>query len=161
MTPAKDEAEGISLIATNRKAFHDYFISDKVEAGIVLRGTEVKALREGGCNLKDSYARVTPSGEAELLNFHISPYRAGNRFNMDPTRSRRLLLHKRETLKLGQRLREKGLTLVALRVYFRRGIAKLELGLGKGKAEHDKRAAIKDREGKMEAASAMKVRRRE
>jgi SsrA-binding protein len=160
MTPPKDEAEGISLIATNRKAFHDYFIGEKVEAGIVLKGTEVKALREGGCNLKDSYARITPAGEAEILNFHISPYRAGNRFNMEPTRSRRLLMHKREILKLGQKVREKGMTLVALRIYFRRGIAKLELGLAKGKEAHDKRDSIKEREGKREAAAAMKTRQR-
>jgi SsrA-binding protein len=155
-----DDAEGIQLIASNKKAFHDYFITDRVEVGIVLQGTEVKALREGGCNLKDSYARLTPNAEAELLNCHISPYRQGNRFNADPTRTRRLLMHKQEIRKLDQKVREKGMTLVALRLYFKAGRAKIELGLAKGKDAPDKRASVRDREGKLEAQRAFKMAKR-
>jgi SsrA-binding protein len=158
--PPKDEAAPIQLVATNKKAFHDYFISDKVEAGIVLVGTEVKSLREKGCNLKDSYARITPKGEMDLVNFHISPYAQGNRFNLDPTRSRRLLLHRKEIDRLGAKVQEKGFTLVPLRVYFRENKAKVELGLAKGKEAHDKREAIKQREGDLEARRAIRLRSR-
>jgi len=154
--PPRDEAAALELVASNRKAFHDYHILDKVEAGLVLRGTEVKSLRAGRCQLKDSYARVTPEGQMDLLNFHISPYEQGNRYNPDPTRTRRLLLHQKEIDKLGAKIREKGLTLVPLRVYFRGSWAKIELGLGKGKAEYDKRESIKKREQTREASAAMR-----
>ncbi len=156
----RDESAGIKLVATNKKAFHDYFISDKVEAGIVLAGTEVKSLREGGCNLKDSYARVSPAGNMELLNFHISPYARGNRFNPDPTRTRRLLLHRREIERLASRVKEKGFTLVALRVYFKEGRAKLELGLAKGKDQADRRQDIKERDSNREVRRMVKLKNR-
>ncbi len=158
--PAPDEAATLELVATNRKAFHDYFISDKVEAGLVLKGTEVKSLRAKRCNLKDSHARIDPKGNMELMNFHISPYEMGNRYNVDPTRSRRLLLHKREIDKMAAKVAIKGMTLVPLRVYFRKGRAKVELGLGKGKAEHDKRESIKKRDTDRELRQAMKARQR-
>ncbi|MES2200989.1 MAG: SsrA-binding protein SmpB [candidate division FCPU426 bacterium] len=158
--PAPDEAATLELVATNRKAFHDYFISDKVEAGLVLKGTEVKSLRAKRCNLKDSHARIDPKGNMELMNFHISPYEMGNRYNVDPTRSRRLLLHKREIDKMAAKVAIKGMTLVPLRVYFRKGRAKVELGLGKGKAGHDKRESIKKRDTDRELRQAMKARQR-
>jgi SsrA-binding protein len=158
--PPKDEAAPIDLVATNRKAFHDYFILDKFEAGLVLKGTEVKSLREKHCQLKDAYARVDPRGNMELLNFHINPYEMGNRYNVDPTRSRRLLLHKREIAKLGEQQQVKGMTIVPLRVYFKGGRAKIELGVGKGKVEHDKRADIKKRDQDREARQALKSRQR-
>jgi SsrA-binding protein len=158
--PPKNEAADITLVASNKKAFHDYFISDKVEAGLVLVGTEVKSLRDKGCNLRDSYARVTPRREMELLNFHISPYAQGNRFNLDPTRSRKLLLHRKEIDRLAAKVQEKGFTLVPLRVYFRDNLAKVEIGLAKGKEAHDKREAIKQREGDLEARRAVRIRSR-
>jgi SsrA-binding protein len=158
--PARDEAAPIDLIATNRKAFHEYFISDKYEAGLVLKGTEVKSLREKHCQLKDAYARVDGRGNMELLNFHISPYEQGNRYNVDPTRSRRLLLHKKEIAKLHLLQQVKGNTIVPLRVYFREGRAKIELGVGKGKVEHDKRADLKKRDADREARQAFKSRQR-
>jgi SsrA-binding protein len=158
--PPRDEAAVLDLVATNRKAFHDYFILEKFEAGLVLKGTEVKSLREKHCQLKDSYARVDPRGNMELLNFHISPYEQGNRYNVDPTRSRRLLLHKKEIAKLGVTQQVKGMSIVPLRVYFRNGRAKIELGVGKGKVEHDKRADIKKRDLDREARQAFKSRQR-
>jgi SsrA-binding protein len=158
--PPKDEAAPLELVATNRKAFHDYFISEKVEAGIVLKGTEVKSLREKHCQMKDCYARVDPRGNMELLNFHISPYEMGNRYNVDPTRSRRLLLHKREIAKLQNAQQIKGNTIVPLRVYFRNGKAKMELGIGKGKVEHDKRADLRKKDAEREARQAFKSRQR-
>jgi SsrA-binding protein len=158
--PPLDEAAAIELVATNRKAFHDYFILEKYEAGIVLKGTEVKSLREKHCQLKDSYARVDPRGNMELLNFHISPYEMGNRYNVDPTRSRRLLLHKKEIGKLLAQQQVKGMTIVPLRVYFRGGRAKMELGVGKGKVEYDKRADLKKKDADREARQALKSRQR-
>jgi SsrA-binding protein len=158
--PPKNEATSLNLVASNKKAFHDYFISDKVEAGLVLVGTEVKSLRDRGCNLKDSYARITPRREAELVNFHISPYAQGNRFNLDPTRSRKLLLHRGEIDRLAAKVQEKGFTLVPLRVYFRDNLAKVEIGLAKGKLAHDKREAIRQREGDLEARRAVRIRSR-
>jgi SsrA-binding protein len=158
--PPRDEAAPVELVATNRKAFHDYFILDKFEAGIVLKGTEVKSLREKHCQMKDSYARVDPRGNMELLNFHISPYEMGNRYNVDPTRSRRLLLHKREIGKLLEQQQIKGMTIVPLRVYFKGGRAKMELGVGKGKVEYDKRADLKKKDQDREARQALKGRQR-
>ena len=146
------------LLAKNKKAFHDYFIIEKLEAGIVLSGTEVKAIREGRLNLKDSYAHIK-DGEAFLLNCHISPYSHGNRQNHDPTRTRKLLLHRKEIRKLIGKTREKGLTLVPLRVYLRRGRIKVELGLARGKRLYDKRETKRLKEMDREARAAMKARR--
>lgn len=156
---AKERTE--KVVATNRKAFHDYTIEEKLEAGIVLRGTEVKSLREGKINLRDSYAGVD-RGEVVLYNCHISPYSHGNITNHDPTRPRKLLLHRKEINKLLGRTQQKGLTLVPLRVYFsQRGRAKVELALAKGKKQYDRREAIKDREAGREVERAMKSGRRE
>jgi SsrA-binding protein len=144
------------VVATNRKAFHDYAIEEKLEAGLVLRGTEVKSLREGKVNLRDSYASVD-RGEIYLHNCHISPYSHGNIMNHDPLRSRKLLLHRKEINKLLGKTQQKGLTLVPLRVYFSpRGHAKVELALAKGKKQYDRREAIKDREAGREVERAMK-----
>jgi SsrA-binding protein len=146
---------GEKLIAKNKKAFHDYFIIEKLEAGIVLRGTEVKAIREGRLNLKDSYALIK-EGEAFLLNCHISPYSHGNIQNHDPTRIRKLLLHRKEIRKLIGKTQEKGLTLVPLRVYVKRGKIKIELGLARGKKLYDKRETKRRKEMDREARAAMK-----
>lgn len=142
----KDPAADFELVATNRVAYHEYFILDKYEAGIVLKGTEVKSLRAKHCQLKDAHARVDRSGNMELMNFHINPYEMGNRYNMDPTRSRRLLMHQREIDKLAFALATKGVTIVPLRVYFKKGRAKVELGLAKGKQAHDKRDTLRTKE---------------
>ena len=154
MTKDKNTTE--KVVATNRKAFHDYFIEDKFEAGIVLQGTEVKSLREGRVNLQDSYASVR-DGEVFLHNCHVSPYSHGNIMNHDPTRVRKLLLHKTEINKLHGRTQQKGLTLIPLRVYFsKRGHAKVELGLAKGKKLYDRRESIKAREAGREVQRAIK-----
>ena len=146
---------GEKLVVQNRRAHHDYFILEKIEAGIELRGTEVKSLRAGGMTLKDSYAEVR-DGEMYLVGSHISPYEKGNIYNHDPERARRLLLHKREIVKLGAKVAEKGLTLVPLRVYFKEGRAKVELGLCRGKHTVDKRDTIREREVLREADRAMR-----
>jgi SsrA-binding protein len=141
----------------NRRARHDYFIDDTVEAGIVLTGSEVKSLRDGRANLTDSYARVI-RGEALLINAHISPYDPAHIQNHEPTRSRRLLLHRREIDRLWGQLQQKGLTLVPLRLYFNdKGRAKVELGVGRGKKQYDKRQTTREREAKREAARAMRT----
>lgn len=146
-------------VVTNRKAYHDYFIEEKFEAGMVLQGTEVKSLREGRANLQDSYASVR-DGEVFLHNCHISPYSHGNIMNHDPTRVRKLLLHKKEINKLIGKTQLKGLTLVPLRIYFsKRGHAKVELGLAKGKKQYDRRESIKAREAGREVERAIKERR--
>ncbi len=151
---AKDRAE--KVVATNRKAFHDYAIEERLEAGIVLKGTEVKSLREGQVNLRDSYASVD-RGEVVLHHCHISPYSHGNIMNHDPLRPRKLLLHRKEINKLLGKTQQKGLTLVPLRIYFSpRGQAKVELALAKGKRQYDRREAIKDREAGRELERAMK-----
>ena len=130
------------LICQNKKAWHNYFIEDKYEAGIALLGTEVKSLRDGKANLGDSYAKIQ-KGEVFLVDAHISAYRFGNRFNHDPLRSRKLLLHRREIRRLIGKVQEKGLTLIPLRLYFSDGRAKVELGLAKGKKLFDKRENLK------------------
>jgi len=130
------------LICQNKKAWHNYFIDDKYEAGISLLGTEVKSLREGRANLGDSYGKIK-NGEIFLVDAHISPYTHGNRFNPDPLRPRKLLLHKREIRRLIGKIQEKGFTLIPLRLYFSNGKAKVELGLAKGKKLFDKRETIK------------------
>ncbi len=147
--------DGIKVVADNRKARHDYFIEETYEAGLALTGTEVKSLRLGRANLRDSYAAVQ-DGEIFLYNVHISAYEQGNRFNVDPVRIRRLLMHKSEILKLHQKTREKGYTLVPLRLYFRRGKAKVELGLAKGKHLYDKRDEIARRDTEREIERAVR-----
>lgn len=157
MTRIQEENE--KIITTNRKAYHDYVIEEKFEAGIVLTGTEVKSLREGRANLQDSYAAVK-DGEVYLYHCHISPYHHGNIMNHDPTRTRKLLLHRQEIDKLLGKTQQKGLTLVPLRMYFSsRGRVKVELGLAKGKKQHDRREAIKAREAGREVERAMKGRK--
>jgi SsrA-binding protein len=137
------------IICQNRKALHDYKIQDTYEAGIVLQGSEVKSLRDGRGNLKDSYAKID-RGEVYLINFHISPYPQAGQFNHDPLRPRKLLLHKNEIKRLLGKTTEKGLTLVPLKVYFSRGLAKVELALAKGKKLYDKREELKRRTAKIE-----------
>jgi SsrA-binding protein len=154
----KDRTE--KVVATNRKAFHDYAIEEKLEAGIVLKGTEVKSLRDGQVNLRDSYASVD-HGELVLHHCHISPYSHGNIMNHDPVRPRKLLLHRKEINKLLGKIQQKGLTLVPLRIYFSpRGLAKVEIALARGKKQYDRREAIKNREAGRELARAMKGARR-
>jgi SsrA-binding protein len=143
------------LIASNRKAYHDYFVLQKMEAGIALTGTEVKSLREGRVNLKDSYVAVE-HGEAFLVAAHISPYSHGNRENHDPERKRKLLLHRREIDRLQGQIVEKGLTIVPLRLYFKGGRVKAEIAVVRGKKLFDKRETEKRRELEREAAAAMK-----
>ncbi|HKR78355.1 MAG TPA: SsrA-binding protein SmpB [Nitrospira sp.] len=157
MTERANPAE--KVVATNRKAFHDYFIEERYEAGIMLQGTEVKSLREGRVNLQDSYASVRGS-EVFLHQCHISPYSHGNIMNHDPTRVRKLLLHQAEIHKLLGKTQQKGLTLVPLRIYFtKRGYAKVELGLAKGKKLYDRRETIKSREAGREVQRAIKERK--
>ncbi len=145
------------MIAANRKARHDYHILETIEAGIELRGSEVKSLRQGQANLRDSYARVD-HGELFLFNVHISPYEQGGHFNPDPRRPRKLLVHKREIKRLIGQTTEKGLTLIPLRLYFSGGIAKVELALGRGKREYDRREDIYKRETDRAIRRAMKDR---
>lgn len=142
-------------IAENRKARHDYFIEDTYEAGIVLKGTEIKSLRLGRVNLKDSHARIM-NGEVYLVNMHIAEYEQGNRFNHDPTRSRKLLLHRKEIDKLAGLIQQQGYTLVPLKIYIKNGFAKVLLGLGKGKKKYDKREDMKQRQMKRDAERALK-----
>ena len=134
-------AEGIKLIANNKKAYFDYFILEKYEAGIELFGTEVKSVRLGHCSVKESFVRIDKA-QVYIYGMHISPYEKGNIFNKDPLRVRRLLLHKTEITKLASKLKEKGLTLVPLRVYFKNSLVKVELGLARGKKNYDKRDSI-------------------
>lgn len=152
--------DGRLVVATNRKAWHDYHIEETFEAGIVLTGTEVKSLRRGQANLKDSFARVK-DGEVFLYNVHISPYEYGNRFNHEPTRTRKLLLHRSEIRRLIGKTREGGVTLVPLRIYFNpAGRAKVELALARGKKQWDKRAALARREEQRQIERALKERQR-
>ena len=147
------------VVVTNRKATYLYEILETHEAGLVLRGTEVKSLREGKANFKDSYARVEKD-EAWLVGCHISPYRHGSDANHDPERTRKLLLHRGEINRLLGKVQERGLTLVPLRLYFKQGRAKLELGLGRGRKLHDKRRAIREREMRREMEKAVRSRER-
>ncbi len=140
-------AESIKLLAQNKKAYHDYFIEDTYECGIELVGTEVKSMRAGGVNLKDSYANLR-NGEVILHNMHVSPYEKGNIFNRDPLRERKLLLHKYEIRKLIGKTKETGYSLVPLKVYLKGSRIKIELALVKGKKLYDKRDAIADRDAK-------------
>jgi SsrA-binding protein len=148
----------VQSVARNRRARHDYHILETWEAGIVLTGTEVKALREGKANLTDSFAQVRDA-EVFLVNMHISPYDKGSVFNHEPTRARKLLLHRREIRRLIGAVERQGLTIVPLEVYFSKGKAKVELALVKGKKLHDKRDTERKREAEREMARAMRVRR--
>lgn len=147
---------GQKTIVQNRRARHDYHVLEKYEAGIALKGTEVKSLRNGKMNLKDSYVDVR-NNELFLVNAHISPYEQATVFNHDPERPRKLLMHKQEIVRLGSKVAERGLTLVPLRVYFKDGKAKVEVGLCRGKQTHDKRAAIKERVAKREVERALRA----
>jgi SsrA-binding protein len=147
------------VVATNRRARHEYEILETVEAGLVLRGTEVKALRSGQVNFKDSYATVR-NDEAWLRGCHISPYSHGTDANHEPERDRKLLLHRREIARLVGKVAERGLTLVPLRLYFKKGRAKVELGLARGKKLHDKRASIRERDTRREMDRAVRAGRR-
>lgn len=148
------------IIADNRKARHDYFIEEAYEAGVALVGTEVKSCRLGRVNLRDGYAHIQ-QGEIFLENVHISPYEQGNRFNHEPLRKRRLLMHKGEILRLFGQVREKGYTLVPLRLYFKKGRVKVEIGLAKGKKSYDKRDDIAARDVEREMARAMRSKGRD
>lgn len=143
-------------IAQNKKASHDYFIEDTYEAGIVLKGTEIKSVRAGRVNLKDSHARIDSRGEIQLINMHIAPYEQGNRFNHDPTRSRKLLLHRKQIDKLIGLTQQKGYALVPLKVYIKNGYAKVLIGVGKGKKKYDKREDLKRKQMKRDADRAIK-----
>lgn len=154
--PASDD--GIVPVARNKRARHDYEILETWEAGIVLTGTEVKSLRDGRAQVTDAYA-VVKDGELWLLNAHIAPYSQGNIWNHDPLRTRKLLLHHREIVKLIGAVERKGLTLVALELYFKNGRAKVRIGLARGKKAHDKRADLKEREDQREMQRALKVHR--
>lgn len=149
----------MKLVSSNRKAYHDYAIEDTFETGIALSGTEVKSLREGKVNFKDSYVLVK-AGEAFLIGCHISPYSHGNRENHDPERTRKLLLHRKEIDRIGAAIAQKGYTLVPLKIYFKGPWVKVEIGLAKGKRVFEKREAIKEREAKREVRAAMKARSR-
>jgi SsrA-binding protein len=144
-------------VAVNRRAYHDYFIDDKLEAGIMLTGTEVKSVRGGRTNLRDGFVRID-GNEAWLENVHISPYAEANLMNHEPMRPRKLLLHRREIASLIGKVRQKGYTLIPLRVYFARNRAKVEVGLARGKKQYDKREAIAERDAKREIARAMRDR---
>ena len=149
--------EEMKLVANNKKAYHDYFIEEKYEAGIVLHGTEVKSMRMGKCSIKEAFIRIE-NGEVYAYGMHISPYEKGNIFNKDPLRPKKLLLHKQQIRKLIGSSAEKGYTLVPLQVYFKDGRAKIEIGLAKGKKLYDKRQDIAKKDQQREAQRDFKVR---
>lgn len=155
----KKEPAGIKIIARNKKAFFDYHIEEKFEAGLVLTGSEVKSLRDGRGNLSDSYA-IMKKGEMFLLHAHIAPYPPAAGMNHEPKRTRKLLLHRSQLMKLEGRLKQGGVTVVPLTLYFKKGRAKVEIGLAVGKKKYDKRAAIKKQEAGREAAKAMRRKNR-
>ena len=149
------KAQGVKQIASNRKAFHDYFILDRYEAGIELFGTEVKSIRAGTLNLKDSYCSIK-NGEIFVRGMHISPYEKGNIFNRDPVRTRRLLMHRKEILKLQQRVMQEGIALIPLSLYFKDSSVKVEVGLCKGKKLYDKRESDAKRQADRDMDRSMK-----
>lgn len=151
--------EEMKLIANNKKAYHDYFIEEKYEAGLVLHGTEVKSLRMGKCSIKEAFIRIE-NGEVYAYGMHISPYEKGNIFNKDPLRPKKLLLHRQQIRKLIGSSAEKGYTLVPLQVYFRNGRAKIEIGLARGKKLYDKRQDIAKKDQRREAEKELKLRLR-
>ncbi|MEN8907371.1 MAG: SsrA-binding protein SmpB [Clostridiales bacterium] len=147
---------GIKIVAKNKKARHEYSIEETIEAGVVLSGTEVKSIRMGKLNLKDSYVNISSDNEAILNGMHISPYEMGNIFNKDPIRDRKLLLHKYEISKLLGQMQQKGMTLIPLKAYFKRGKVKIEIGIAKGKKLYDKRQDIAKKDAKREIDRKMK-----
>lgn len=147
--------QAVKLVANNKKAYHDYFIEDKYEAGIELFGTEVKSIRMGKCSIKESFIRIE-KGEVFIYGMHVNPYEKGSIFNKDPLRTRKLLLHKPEIVKLGAKMAEKGYTLVPLQVYFKGSLVKVEIGLAKGKKMYDKRADIAKKDQRREIEREMK-----
>ena len=151
--------EEMKLVANNKKAYHDYFIEEKYEAGLVLHGTEVKSLRMGKCSIKEAFIRIE-NAEVFIYGMHISPYEKGNIFNKDPLRVRKLLLHKEQIRKLIGNSAEKGYTIVPLQVYFSNGRAKIEIGLARGKKLYDKRQDIAKKDQKREAEKELKIRLR-
>ena len=153
------EKTALKTIADNRKARHDYFVLESYEAGIELTGTEVKSIREGGLNLKDSWISID-DGEAYIKQMHISPYEKGNIFNKDPLRTRKLLMHKREIMKLLGQVKQDGLTLIPISVYFKGSRVKVQVGLCKGKKLHDKRDAMAQRDAKRTIDHELKMRNR-
>ena len=151
------ERETKKLIANNKRAYHDYFIDETYEAGVALHGTEVKSLRMGKCNIRESFIRIE-NGEAFVYGMHISPYEKGNLFNRDPLRIKKLLLHRYEIRKLQEKVKEKGYTLVPLQVYFKNGMVKVEVGLARGKKLYDKREDIARKDMRRETEREFKVR---
>lgn len=149
--------ESFKLVANNKKAYHDYFIEEKYEAGVALHGTEVKSLRMGKCSIKEAFVRIE-GGEVFVYGMHVSPYEKGNIFNKDPLRVKKLLLHRQEINKMAGKITEKGYTLVPLQVYFKDGLAKVEIGLAKGKKLYDKRQAIAKKDQRREAEKEFKIR---
>ena len=149
--------ETMKLVANNKKAYHDYFVEEKLEAGLVLHGTEVKSLRMGKCSIKESFIRIE-NGEMFIYGMHISPYEKGNLFNKDPLRVKKLLLHKAEINKLLGKIKEKGFTIVPLQVYFKEGKATVEIGLCRGKKLYDKRQGIARKDQKRDAEKEFKIR---
>lgn len=154
------EKASTKTISVNRKARHEYFVEDSFEAGIELYGTEVKSLRAGSCNLKDSWCDIS-KGELYLRQMHISPYEQGNIFNRDPYRPRRLLMHRREIARLGAQVAQQGYTLIPLSLYFKNSKVKVQLGLCKGKQLHDKRASAASRDAKLDIQRALRDRQKE
>lgn len=151
-----EKKQAVKLIANNKKAYYDYFIEEKYEAGIELFGTEVKSLRMGKCSIKESFIRIE-RGEVYVYGMHISPYEKGNIFNKDPLRVRKLLLHKREIMKLSGEIAQKGYTLVPLSVYLKGSLVKVEVGLAKGKKLYDKRETLAKKDQRREAEKEFKV----
>ena len=145
------------MVANNKKAYHDYFIDDKFEAGIELFGTEVKSIRMGKCSIKEAFIKIESDGQVYVFGMHISPYEKGNIFNKDPLRVRKLLLHKKEILKIFGKMKEQGITVVPLQVYFSGSLVKIEIGLAKGKKLYDKRETIAKKDQKREAQREFKA----
>lgn len=155
------EKMSTKTISTNRQARHEYFVEESYEAGIELCGTEVKSLRAGSCNLKDSWCEITPSGELYIKQMHISPYEQGNIFNKDPYRPRRLLMHRREILKLSAQVTRQGFTLIPLSLYFKGSRVKVQIGMCKGKKLYDKRADAAERDARRDIERATRDRQKE
>jgi SsrA-binding protein len=149
--------ENVKVVAVNRRATHDYFVDERIEAGLVLTGTEIKSIREGRINLREGYARIM-GNEAWLTGVHIAPYEHGNRFNHEPLRDRKLLLHRDEISGLIGKVRQRGYTLIPLQLYLKHGKAKVELGLARGKRQYDKREAIAKREAQREIERGLRAR---
>jgi SsrA-binding protein len=150
--------EGIKVVARNKKASHDYFLFDTYEAGLALKGPEIKSIRAGQISIKEAYVRVDDNQQAWLVNAHIAPYNPASRTNHDPVRDRKLLLHRREINDLWEQVRQKGVTVVPLQIYLKNGIAKIEIAVAKGKRNYDKRQAIAERDAQREIERALRQR---